>query len=153
MDARYGMVLEEARASLQRQQTDLAAVRAQAASLLSFAGVAAAFLGGLALRNDAPLERWTYASALAFCLVAASALFVLTPRTWIFSNDAARMLRDWRLEERTPDDTAKHLAGWLAQHAARNRPKLKWLTWAYTVGIAAFAAEVLFLFLDLRGRT
>lgn len=151
VDDALAIVLEEARATMRQQQADLHAVRSQSSAVLSFAGLAAAFVGGLALRDDAPLSRWTYASAASFALVALCATFTMWPRVWIFSNDAAAMLR-WDLKAYGGDDTARHLATFLAQNSEVNSPKLARLTIAYSVGLVALVAELAFLFLDLAAR-
>lgn len=152
VDARLGLVLEESRATLRQQQSDLQAFRSQAGSLLSFAGLAAGVLGGLAIRDDAPLHGWTYAAAGCFAAVVLLVLFVLMPREFTFSNNAATMLTEWDLETRSEDDTAKHLAQWLAKHADRNQPKIDWMGRAYSAAMLGFVAELVFLFLDLNGR-
>lgn len=152
ISANLGLVLEEARAALAQQHADLSAIRSRTSTILSFAGLAAAFFGGLALRDDGPLRNWTYASSAAFAGVVLAVVYVTLPRTFTFSNDARTMLDDWDLEHRSADDTARHLAGFLAQHVAENQPRLDRLAWAYITATALFVMEVLFLFLDLRGR-
>lgn len=152
ISAKLGLVLEEARAALAQQHADLSAVRSRTSTLLSFAALAAAFLGGLALRDDGPLRGWTYASSVAFAGVVLAVLYVNMPRTFTFSNDARTMLDDWDLDDRTSDDTARHLAGFLAQHVTENQPRLDKLNMAYVAATGFFVLEVAFLFLDLRGR-
>ena len=152
INAKLRLVLEEARAALTQQQADLNAVRSRTSTILSFAGLAAAFLGGLALRGDAPLHGWTYGSAFAFAGVVVAVVYVNMPRTFTFTNDAGVMLDDWQLEQRSSDDTAEHLARFLAQHVKENQPRLDRLGWAYVAATACFVLELAFLLLDLRGR-
>lgn len=152
-DGRVVLALEEARTALAMQRSDLDAVRDRAATLLGFAGAAAAFIGGLALRGDvAPVRGWTIAGAVAFAVVALVALFVQAPRTWIFANDARTMLDEWRLLERTETEVVTHLADYLVSHAEENAPKVLLLQRAYVAGMVAFVVELVCLFLDLVGR-
>ena len=110
--------------------------------------MAGAFLGNQAFRTDG-LSEWSYASAVAFLVVIVVVVYVNLPRTFVLSNDAKVMLEQWDLENLSPDDTTRHLAGHLADNAARNQTTIDRMTRAYVSGLFAFVAEVAFLFANV----
>ena len=152
VNGKLRLVLDEARAALSQQHEDLNAVRARTSGVMTFAGLAAAFVGGLSLREAGPVDGWIYGAAGAFVVVVLAVIYVNVPRTFTFSNDAATMLDEWQLPERTADETAEHLARYLSKHVTQNQSRIDPLGVAYVVAIAGFGLELTFLLLDWASR-
>jgi hypothetical protein len=60
--------------------------------LVSVGGLAAAFIGGLAVRDNAPLSVWTAVGILAFAALLAVAVFALWPRKFVFTQHSDQRL-------------------------------------------------------------
>jgi hypothetical protein len=149
---RLTIILEEARRALDHQQADLNSLRDRAGNLLQFGGLAAGVLLTIILRGDkAVATGWTLAGALAFGVLAVLSVFILWPRWFAFSNDVTVMLgKDWN--HLTPPKVAERLAECLDEDNCANAKKIKWMVWAYTIGIIAFLIEIGCLLIDLLGR-
>jgi hypothetical protein len=150
---RLTLVLEEARATVRQQHTDLQVVRANSNTLLSAAGVVAGLLAAVALRDGAYVTAWTWTTLALFAAVVALVLFVQWPRRFTFSVSADSLLGEgWSLDTRSDEDTMRHLAKYLAQHVDRNQPKISRMVQAYALGLLVFAAQLVSLFVDLATR-
>jgi len=151
-DDRYALALEEARRSLDQQKDDLKAVRDRTAATVGLGGLAATFLGGLALRDEAPLSGWTILGAGAF--VALVILMVLTHRTYtfVFSQDAAEIILWAEHYKAGLAEMQRDLALWLFSQFLKNRRTLSCLWRAYQAAIVTLLVQLLALSLDLRGR-
>lgn len=140
----------EGRRALDQQQADLNALRDRAGNLFQFGALAAAFIGGLALRRNANVSAWTSAGAVAFSVLACLLVYVLRPRNFTFSNDATIMLGpEWDLD---PGEVAEHLARYLMQHKRENSAVISRMMKAYTVGMVVLLAEIACLLIDVLER-
>lgn len=138
---------------MDQQRADLASLRDRAGSLLGFGGLAAAFLGGLAIRDAAPVSHWTWVGAVCFSLLALATLFVLWPRTFTLSLDAPELV-GWIEDARADLNSMRRDAAlWLDLHYEANRNgALKWMYRAYTLGMALLLVEIVALLIDMKGR-
>lgn len=149
--SRYTLALDEARRAVDQQSSDLAHIRNRTTTLVAVGGLAAAFIGGLAIRNDAPLTVWTYLGVGAFAGLLAVTTFVLWPRKFEFGQQGDHLV-EWADEgddfARMNRDLALHLAG----QCGRNETKLLQLHHAHSFGLALLLIEIVSLLVDLRGR-
>jgi hypothetical protein len=150
---RYTLALDEARRALDRQADDVAGLRQRTTGLVSVGGLAAAFIGGLAVRDNAPLSVWTAVGVLAFAALLAVAVFALWPRKFVFTQHSDQVV-GWVDNDgsATAGDIARDLALHLTIQYGRNAPKVDRLTDFYTVGLALLVVEIVAMLLDLRGR-
>jgi hypothetical protein len=150
----YSLALDEARRAVDRQAEDVASFRTRTTGLVSVGALAAAFIGGLALREDAPLTVWTILGAALFAALLVVAVFALWPRSFKFTTDA-RVLVDWiDGDEGQSADLAemdRDLALHLAEHYDANAGTIDWLRRFYVAGLVILIFEIAFLLLDLRG--
>jgi len=151
-DDRYGLAVEEARRALDQQKDDLKTVRDRTAAMVGLGGVAAAFLGGLALRDEAPISGWTIIGASAFVVL--TILMVLTHLTYtfVFSQDAAQIVLWADHFGAGKADMQRNLALWMFEQYLKNRKTMLWLWRAYEAALVFLLIELLALVLDFRGR-
>lgn len=152
MSGKYDVALEEARRELARQAGDLASLRDRTVTLLTIGGALATILGGLAIRDDAEMGPFTYAGVGLFCTLALVAVVVMTPRSMNFGQDPSKVIEAIEVEGSTADAVVRHLAEQMNEQYKRNTPKVDGLAYWYTGAVVLFAAEVVALLLDLRGR-
>jgi hypothetical protein len=77
---RYTLALDEARRALDRQADEVSSIRARTTAFVSVGGLAAAFVGGLAVRNDASLTLWAALGAILLALLLGVAVAPPWPR-------------------------------------------------------------------------
>lgn len=152
MSGRYDVALEEARRELARQAGDLASLRDRTVTLLTIGGTLATILGGLAIRDDAEMGPFTFAGVGLFCALALVAVVVMSPRNMHFGQDPSKVIEAIEVDGSTPDAVARHLAEQMNEQYGMNKPKVDILAYWYTGAVVLFAAEVVALLLDLRGR-
>jgi len=151
-DQRYELALTEARRGIDGQREDLAGVRDRASGLLAVAGLSAAFIGGLSIRDGADLSNWTIVAAVAFTGLVVVASFVLWPRKFTFALNAEILVAWANQEAATTSEMDRRLAEHLTNHYDKNEKAVRWLFRAYTAGIVLLAVEIAALLIDLRGR-
>jgi hypothetical protein len=149
---RFDLALDEARRALDQQVNDVARIRDRTTNLVMVGGLAAAFIGGLAIRDDAPLTVLTVLGAVAFTTLLAVAVAVLLPRRFVFTQHA-QVLVSWAEK---PDATAERMERSLALHMdghyRGNARRLNRMTVLYGIGLTLLLVEVVLLLFDLRGR-
>ena len=148
---RYELALDEARRALDKQASDLMSLRERSSGLVGIGGLAAAFLGGLAIRNEEPLSAWTVAGAASFATLLVIAVVALWPRQFVFTQHADQLVT-WADEGDDPADMDRNLALHMTNHFDANATRLDRLTRLYTAGLVILVLEISFLFVDLRGR-
>lgn len=89
----YTLALEEARRGFDQLAGEVSDVRNRSVSLLGMGGLAASFLGGLTLRNGAPVTAWTWVAVAAFVVLAALCAVVLWRRHFHVSQDPAVLVQ------------------------------------------------------------
>lgn len=149
-DERYTVVLEEARRALDQQRSDLAGVRDRASNLLGFAGLAGAFIGGLAVRDGAEISGWAWTAVVAFALLALSVDYVLKPRKFTLMLASPKLVGWIENDDATVDTLRRDTALWLDDHHTSNQKTLDSMYTAYLAGIALFLIEVCVLMIDLK---
>jgi hypothetical protein len=119
MESRYVLALGEARRGADQQLANLGNVRGYASALMGVGGLSASFLGGLAIRDSAPLTVWTLFAALPFVVLVGLAISLAWPHTFCTSQDPVG------------------LVGWVEQHAADRdaRAVISRCTWQRGAGI------------------
>jgi preprotein translocase subunit SecG len=149
---RYTLALEEARRSMDQQMADLAGIRARATTLLGVAGLSASFLGGLALRDDPALSRYTWVAIGAFIAVTGVCLAILWPRAFRASRDPAKLVAWAELDDTSSDQMDRDLALWIGKQYDGNVNTLNRLMWLYCGAVVVLLIEIAALVLDLRTR-
>jgi len=148
----YAVALEEGRRAIDQQRDDLKSVRDRATALLSVAGIAAAFLGGLARRDSkAPLAYLTIVAAAAFVAIAFIVARILWWKKVTFAQDPKQIL-SWI--EHAGYSTARVRQAAAYYHAVNyeaNRDLLQAMVRDYQVGLGILVVEVVALMVALRG--
>lgn len=151
-DGRYQLALDEARRAMEQQRADLSGLRDRAGTLLGFAGLASAFLGGLAIRDGAKLGHWTWVAVAAFVLIALGVLFVMWPRKFTLSLGSPKLVGWVEDDGAELNKMRRDVALWLDDHHTENQKKLDRMYAAYTSAILLLMIEIVALLLDLKGR-
>jgi hypothetical protein len=148
----YAIALEEARRSFDRLADEVNVVRNRMVSTLGMGGLAAAFVGGLAIRDGAKMSCWTWAAVVAFVVLAVLTAVALWPRRFHFSK-RPDVLVAW-VEEHgaSPTEMERDLALWLGEKYDENRPKVDLLSWVYSGAVVVFVIEIAALIFDLMSR-
>jgi hypothetical protein len=151
-DERLTLALDEARRAIDHQESALASIRGRAATLLAVGGLAASFIGGLAMRNGVGISAWTLLGVIAFVGLVVFASLIAWPWEFRFDQSATVLVAWAEQHEADPDKMTRDLALFHERNLYRNRPTLdRLMTW-YTVGVGFLIAEIIALVLDLRGR-
>ena len=148
----YSEALAEARRGFDFLAGEVEAIRGRAVALLSAGGLAAAFIGGLTIRDGAVVSGWTWTAVSAFVVMAVLAVAVLLPRRFHVSQDPATIV-GWADEHAASmDKIERDLALWLGQKYDENRPKVDLLGKMCAFAAGAFLIEIAALVLDLMTR-
>lgn len=148
----YTLALEEARRGFDQQSGEVTNVRNRAASLLGMGGLAASFLGGLALRDGAPRSWFTGLAIGAFAALAVLAALVLWRRPFHVSQSPKSLVRWAEDEGAGKTKMTRDLALWLGMKYEDNQKKIDKMGWLLSGCILAFVVEVAALLLDQWGR-
>ncbi|MGH3482287.1 MAG: hypothetical protein ACRDPQ_03545 [Nocardioidaceae bacterium] len=150
-EGRYSLALEEARRSLAQQSDELASIRGRAISLASIGSLSAAFVGGLAARDDAPVTGWTGVAIVAYVLLLGVSATILAPwRLFVFAQ-RANVIDAWASNGHQVSQMERSVAFYMDRQYSRNSKRLDIFAALYLVGLAFLFVEILFLLLDLRG--
>lgn len=146
----YEITLAEVRFSLNQQNEDLRWVQGRAGQLLQFGGLIGTFVGGLAIRGNAPITRWIVGAVVAFAVLTASVIGALWPRKFEFS--IAQKAIDIFLGKSFDDPNVTNLmmAKLLTFPLNDNKNKISWVKRAYLLGILALVVELLCLLVAFR---
>lgn len=154
-DPRLRLIWEEGVRAVEQQAQVLNEVRSRAATILSAASIAGAFLASSALSGGEAFRASTWVAVVAFAVVGLATSLVLMPRRgWRLERRPRKMLEDF-VEGTRPvgiDDLLHELAGHLDNNFVSNRQKLRWLTGGLTVGCMALVVEILAFLWDLQSR-
>ncbi|WP_147414475.1 hypothetical protein [Rhodococcus rhodochrous] len=132
----YAIALEEARRSFDRLADEVTVVRDRIVSTLGMGGLAAAFVGGLAIRDGAKVSGWTWTAVTAFALLATLTAVALWPRRFHVSQ-SPEVLVGWIEEHQaSPADVERDLALWLASgfRADRADTRVEYEEWCPELG-------------------
>lgn len=151
-DGRFQLALDEARRAMEQQRSDLSGLRDRAGTLLGFAGLASAFLGGLAIRDGAQVGGWTWIAVVTFVFIALAVLVVLWPRKLTLSLASPKLVGWIENDGADLNKMRRDAALWLDDHYAANQRKLDRMYAAYTTAIVLLVIEIVALLLDLKGR-
>jgi hypothetical protein len=138
----YKIAFDASKEALKRQDASLDNLRTRAATLLSAASVATAFLGAEALkrpraRKEPWLEGWEWVAASSFVLLTIAVIVILWPRRgWMFSLGAGRLIGGYIEGDRgyTVPQIQKNLALHLENHFDANQRKIDTLYIWFQVG-------------------
>jgi hypothetical protein len=148
----YSLALEEARRGFDQLAAEVSDVRNRAVATLGMGGLSASFLGGLTLRNDAPITGWTWFAIAAFVALAVSCAGVLWRRRFHVSQHP-RIIVAWAEQhEATRADMERDLALWLGKKYDDNRRSVDRIGRLLTIATGAFLIEISALLIDLVGR-
>ena len=151
-DQRLVIALDEAVRAVMQQQQALEQVKQRATAILSAAGLAAAFMGGLAARDEEDvLGPAAFVALGAFVALALAVLWILQPRTFTFENSPKALL-GWVDDDYSLDAMRRHLATYLEDHYDTNQTKIDHMTRAFQIASLLLVVEVVALLLDLWGR-
>jgi hypothetical protein len=141
----YQLMLDEARRSVDRQSERVQHVRERAIGLVGFGSVVAAAFG---LGGDPHLGFAGAVAGMAFFVVAGAALFVLTPREFLFEL-SARRIETWFDDPDVQRLGPKHMMRSTAvrhdEHHTANHQKLRRMYNAIAIGVAALSVETVAL--------
>lgn len=154
-DPRLRLIWEEGVRAVDQQAQDLDEVRGRAATVLSAASIAGAFLASSVLDGDAKFRTATWVATVAFAVAGLSTSWVLLPRSgWRLARRPLTMLEDYVEGDRPfdVDDLHHDAAPHLDADFTTNKGKLRGLLWGLTVGCAALVVEILAFLWDLQSR-
>ena len=148
----YALALEEARRGFDQLAGEVSDVRNRAIATLGMGGLAASFLGGLTLRNGAPVTGWTWLAVVAFVALAVLCATVLFRRGFHFSQHP-KVIVGWAEHHgATASEMERDLALWLGKQYDENRSSVDRLGLLLSVATVAFLVEIAALLIDLVGR-
>jgi hypothetical protein len=149
---RYTLALAEAWRGLDKLDDELTRVRDRAGRLLTIGALAASFLGGLSLRDDAKLTGATRVGIGALCAVMVLSAVVLFPRRLYSTVDPDDLVFWGDDSSMTVDDMRRNLAIYLTRKYPHNRQVVETLTWLTVAAGVAMLIEVGAFVFDLRSR-
>jgi hypothetical protein len=115
--------------------------------VLGIGSLSAAFLGGIAIRDNAT-SIWAWFAIGCFLLLVILTVSILLPRKWRASHDPV-VLIDWVEAKATTAQMQKRLAQAYGDSFNENHDKIRNLTRTYVAAIIALVAELIFLVLNL----
>lgn len=145
----YTLALEEARRGFDQLAGEVSDVRNRSVALLGMGGLAASFLGGLTLRNGAPVTPWTWVAVAAFVVLAVLCAAVLWRRRFHVSQDPAVLVQWAEHHGASPTDMERDLALWLGKKYDENRVSVDRLGRLLSVASIAFLVEIAALIIAL----
>jgi hypothetical protein len=149
---KYGLALEEGRRALDQQTEHIGVIRNRAGTLLGFGIVAYSILGGLATRDSASMDRYTWIALLSFAGTVFTGLTVSWPRD-LWSGQDPKVVVGWvDREDWTEALAEKGVAQRMSQQFKANEKVARSLVWLYMVSVVSLLIEISALILDLRSR-
>ncbi|MGH3484338.1 MAG: hypothetical protein ACRDPQ_14020 [Nocardioidaceae bacterium] len=148
---RYSLALDEARRSLDHQSGELASIRGRAISLASIGSLAAAFVGALASRDDAPVTALTWLGVAAYVLLIGISAAILAPWRLFTFAQRANVIERWASNGHQVAQMERSVAFYMDRQYHRNSKRLDLFAALYLLGLVFLFAEILFLLLELRG--
>lgn len=154
-DARLRLIWEEGVRAVDQQAHSVDEVRGRAATILSAASIAGAFLASAVLDGNEAFGLATWIATGAFAVVGLATTWILWPRSgWKLSRRPLWMLEEY-VEHDEPmaiDDLLHSLARHLEEDLETNKAKLDHLFWGLTIGCGALVVELLAFLWDLQSR-
>lgn len=148
----YSLALEEARRGFDHLSAEVSDVRNRAIATLGMGGLSASFLGGLTLRNGAPITGWTWLAIAAFVALAVSCAGVLWRRRFHVSQHPQVIVAWAEQHGATRTEMERDLALWLGKKYDDNRRSVDGIGRLLAIGTGAFLIEIAALLIDLVGR-
>jgi hypothetical protein len=151
--SRFALAVHEGRRALDQQSNDLLSIRNRVNNLVAVGGLAAAFIGGLAIRDDnADMTGWAWAGLTFFVALVAVAVLVQLPRSVVFTQRADHLVRWAKTPGMTQERMDRNLAIHMRNQYVANRLILSQTTGLLVSALILLLLEVGALLLDLRGR-
>lgn len=145
----YTLALEEARRGFDQLAGEVSDVRNRSVSLLGMGGLAASFLGGLTLRDGAPVTVWTWVAVAGFVVLAVLCAMVLWRRRFHVSQSPAVLVQWVEHHGASRSEMERDLALWLGRKYDENRVSVDRLGRLLSVASIAFLIEIAALIIDL----
>lgn len=145
----YALALEEARRSFDALNVELPAVRARATQILGLAGLAASFLGGLALRPGQGMSAWSWTAVISFLATAVLTAVILWPRRLYASQEPAILVSWAEQGDVSCAEMTRDLALRYGEKYDFNRSVIDRLSRFYCVAAVTVCLQVLALVLDV----
>lgn len=138
----YTLALEEARRSFDALSDELPALRTRTTQVLGLAGLAASFIGGLALRTDRGMNTWGWVAIAAFVVTAGLCAALLWPRRLYGPPDPAKLVEWAERSDTTMADMTRDLALHYSEKYDLNRDRLDRLSTIFCCVVIATCVEV-----------
>jgi hypothetical protein len=153
----YEIAFDASKEALKGQETSLEDLRTRAATVLSGASIATAFLGAQALkrpknRPELWLDGWEWVAAGSFVALAFTVIVILWPRkNWVFTVGARDLIAGYVEGARkyTMPEIQRNLALHLENHFDANQRKIERLLNWFRVSCGLLALQVVAWILDL----
>jgi len=145
---KYVLALEEARRGSEAQRASLGAVRGQAGTTLSTAGLCATFLGGIRAHDHVTTP--IVVAVVAFVGVVLLTGWILLPIDKFRTTQDASVIVRWTDEHGASDDTQRQqLALAMTKQYGENAPRIAHRQRAYVAAMIFLAVELAALVIDL----
>jgi hypothetical protein len=148
-ETEFSLALDEARRGFDGLSVELPALRNQATQVLGVAGLAAAFLGGLALADGQSLETWGWVAVGGFVATACLAMIILWPRRFYAAPDPARLVAWAETTGVTQSQMVRDLALYMGIKYDANRAILDRLSRLYSCTVFTMLVEIAAFIIDL----
>jgi len=145
----FTLALDEARRSFDALSDELPAIRTRATQILGVGGLAASFLGGLALRSGQQLGPWGWVAVAAFTVTAVLCGILLWPRRLYASLEPAILVEWAERPDAAVADMTRDLALYMGQKYDANRKTLNRLSWLYCAAVIIVCVEIAAFIIDL----
>lgn len=145
----FSLALEEARRTFDALSAELPALRSRATQVLGVGGLAASFLGGIALRGEQRLGSWGWVAVAAFTATAVLCLVILWPRRFYASPQPAQLVEWAERPDATTVEMTRDLALHMGEKYDANRTQLDRLSRFYCGAVVTLCAEIAAFIIDL----
>lgn len=144
------MALEEARRGFDALNAELPSIRNRATQMIGVAGLAASFLGGLALQNSQPIGAWGWVAVGSFAGVLAFSLLILWPWRSYASIYPSQLVIWAEHEGASKSEMTRDLALHIENKYDVNRAILNRLAMFHATTAVLLIAEIAAFIVDLR---
>jgi hypothetical protein len=153
------LAFDEAKRTIDRQETGLDGLRSRAGVLLSAASLVTAFLGGQALAKPSiangavtrpAIGAWGVVAIAAFVGVGLLTVAILWPYNWRFAMETGPIL-DTKAEAQPMnyEEVQEQLAGYHDKNYRLNQPKIDVLFWVFRLAALLLTLETVAWIFDL----
>jgi hypothetical protein len=148
----YTVALDEARRGFDQLAGEVSDVRNRSVSVLGMGGLAASFLGGLTLRDNATVTAWTWVAIVGFVVMAVFCATVLWRRRFHVSQDPVVLVQWTEHHGASRSEMERDLALWLGKKYDENRVSVDRMGRLVSFASIAFLIEIAAFIIDLLRR-